>query len=123
MPLFRSADEVVVGDVQLGPDTLPLRRHPVDELSGGNPLLAGLAVDVERMLIGPGEEDGVVPTQPVIAGQDVSGHRRVVMTDMGTVVHVVDGCGDVVLGRRLAHCRGALLDAPSMTMVISPLAG
>ena len=90
------ADEVVRRVVHRLDEVAERLAHLVGEglrleARGGSGLLDLLAV-----LVGAGQEMHVAPVQPHEAGQHVAGERRVGMPDMGHIVHVVDGRGDVI---------------------------
>ena len=50
------------------------------------------------MLIRTGEEEHIVTEQSLKTSPDIADCRRVDMTDMGTVIDVVDRCRDVAFG-------------------------
>ena len=54
------------------------------------PVGLGRPLHLEAVLVGAGEEEGVVAEQPVPPGQGVGGDRRVGVADVGHVVDVVD---------------------------------
>ncbi len=59
----------------------------------------GAALDLLAVLVGAGEEVGVVAQQAVAAGEDVGDDGGVGVADVGARVDVVDGGGEVELFR------------------------
>src|SRR5689334_772583 len=103
MAFLGGADEVVVGDKEPLPHLLPPGHDLVRPLLRGEALLLGRAGDLLPVLVGPGEEEDLLPAEAVVPGDHVARHRGVGVPDVRDVVHVIDGGGDVegVLG--LAH--------------------
>ena len=54
--VFGGADEVVVGDVEELPETVVPRDHPIGELDGLDPLVAGRLFDLLTVLVGAGQK-------------------------------------------------------------------
>ena len=95
VPRLGGADEVVVGDVEAvpgGPEPLGVAVGLLERAEPG--LLGGLG-HLQAVLVGAGQEEGVVTQQAVPAGQRVGDHGRVRVPHVGRVVHVVDRGGDV----------------------------
>ncbi len=89
------ADVVVVGDVEAVPRGAEQRAVAVGPLERGDVVRLGRPLDLEAVLVGAGEEHDVVAPEAPPAGQHVGRDRRVRVPDVGRVVHVVDGRGDV----------------------------
>ena len=87
---FGGADEVVVGDLEVLPRLGELRRDRIGERlrveAGG----VGGALDVEAVLVGPGEEQDVVAEQPSPARQRVTDDGGVGVPEVRFGVDVVD---------------------------------
>ena len=94
------ADEVVVGDVEVGPGRGEAGSQLVGPVLRGEALLLGGPGHLLPVLVGAGEEEDVVADQAVPAGQGVGVDRGVGVPDVGRVLDVVDRCGDVEAG----HC-------------------
>ncbi len=94
------ADEVVVGDVEVGPGRGEPGRELVGPLERRDALLLGGPGHLLAVLVGAGQEEDVVTDQPVPAGQGVGVDRRVGVPHVGRVLDVVDRRGDEVAG----HC-------------------
>jgi len=88
---FRRPDEVVVRDLERAPHRPPrLIDQPVGPGLGADAVGLGRAQHLLAVLVGSGEEPDRLPTLPMPAGQNVAGHRRVRMPDVGGIVDVVD---------------------------------
>ena len=88
-------------------------RVAVGLLLGGDAGLLGRLGDLQAVLVGAGEEVGVVAEQAVPAGQRVGDHRGVGVPDVGRVVHVVDRRRDVEpVGHRLSLRAGRTVARP-----------
>ena len=112
------ADEAVVGDVQPLPEVLEAGRDLVAVLLLGDAALAGDALDVLAVLVGPREEECVPAPQAPGAGDHVGRNRGVGMPHVGNVVHVVDGRREVealLLGHVTHGCAGARRRGPPPT--------
>ena len=96
------SDEIVVGNVELIPALLEPDDRAVGPLLGGNPIRFGRLLDLEPVLVGPGEEESALPQQPVPARQRIGGDGGVGVPDVWRIVYVVDGCGEVTHGHRAA---------------------
>ena len=106
VPRLGGADEVVVGDVEIGPGGGEPGGQPVGPPGRGETLLLGGPGHLLPVLVGAGEEEDVVADQSVPAGQGIGVDRRVGVPHVGGVLDVVDRCGDVVAG----HCQLAYRD-------------
>ncbi len=108
--LFRRADEVVGLDGELRPQDAELGAHLVDERLRRDLSLFRLALDLEAVLVRPGEHPRLVAAELVVTPQGVGGDRRVRRPEVGRVVDVVDRGRDVETSRhsagRLAQPRG-----------------
>src|SRR4029453_18589623 len=92
----------------------------VGPLLRGDPVGLGRPLNLEPVLVGAGEEEGVVAQEPVPAGQRVGDDRGVGVADVGGVVHVVDGGREVVAGHGPAgYCRPALTPPRYRTATVS----
>ena len=94
------ADEVVVGDAELGPRALEALARLVGHLLGRKAALLGRPLDLQAVLVGAGEEVGVVTVESVPTGQRVGDDGRVRVPDVRRVVDVVDRRGDVEAAHR-----------------------
>ena len=92
---LRRADVVVVGDVQASPDLAPARLHLVDPRLRLHPRRLGGALELQAVLVRPGEMEHLLAAQPVVPGYEVGGNGVVRVADVGNVVRVVDRRGDV----------------------------
>ena len=98
--LVRGADELVVRHSQRLPGLHEGGRDRVHEGLRG---LAGLgrgARDLLAVLVGAGQEEGLVAALAVRAGEAVGQHLLVGVAQVGAPVHVVDGGGDVEASRQ-----------------------
>jgi hypothetical protein len=107
--LLGGADEVVVGDVQLGPGGLP----PLHDLVGPGlrvePAGLGRPGHLLAVLVGPGEEQHPVPVGTTPTRQHVGRDGGVGVADVRQVVDVVDRGGElegVLLGHRTTCLSG-----------------
>ncbi len=103
MPGLGGPDEVVVGNVQVGPGRGKAGSQLIRPLLGGDPMLLGRPGHLLAVLVGAGEEEDLIAEEPVPPGQGVGVDRRVGVAHVGRVVHVVDRRGDVEAG----HCPAA----------------
>ena len=109
------ADEAVGRDAQAALRRQEESDHLVDEGLGRHGSLGRLHGDVDRVLVGPGQEAGRRAAHPVPAGDDVAGHDLVERVDARLVVGVGDGRGQVVtLAPLVAHGPPSLA-GPSVT--------
>ena len=96
VPVVARADEEVVGDAEAGGERPPRLDDAIGVLLRLETLLLGHARHLRRMLVDPGEEERVTAALPLMAREDVRGHRRVGVPDVRGGVDVVDRRGDVV---------------------------
>ena len=89
------ADVVVVGDAHALPEVFERLRDLVGELLGRDAGGGGGALDLLAVLVGAGEEEGVVAEQAVAAREDVRDDGGVRVADVGARVDVIDRGGDV----------------------------
>jgi hypothetical protein len=94
--LVGGADEEVVGGIELRREGLEALGVAVGQLLGLEPLGAGRVGDRLTVLVGAGEKEDVLAALAHVARQDVGGHRRVGVPEVGLGVHVVDRGRDVV---------------------------
>ena len=107
------ADEEVVRDAEPGGEILEAHRVPVAELARRDAEPLGLLRDGLSVLVGPREEEHVLPALPHVPREHVGRDRRVGVAKMRLAVHVVDGGGDVVRHpRSMLPAREPLADAP-----------
>ena len=95
MARLGGADEVVVADIQDLPQILEVDVDLVHQLLGRHPLRLRGGLDLLPVLVRPCEEIHVVPLHALVTAHDVAGYRRVGVADVGDVVDVIDGSGDV----------------------------
>ena len=104
--LVGGADVVVVGDAHALPEVLEGGGDLVGELlrrdSGGG----GGALDLLAVLVGAGQEEGVVAQQAVAAGDDVGRDGGVGVADVRARVDVVDRRREVELFGGVWHRLG-----------------
>ena len=91
------ADVVVVGDAHAVPEGAELGGDLVGELLRRDAGGGGGALDLLAVLVGAGEEVGVVAEEAVAAGDDVGDDGGVGVADVGARVDVVDRRGEVEL--------------------------
>ena len=91
------ADVVVVGDAHALPEGAELGGDLVGELLRRDAGGCGGALDLLAVLVGAGEERGVVAEEAVAAGDDVGGDGGVGVADVGARVDVVDRGGEIEL--------------------------
>ena len=91
------ADVVVVGEAHAVPQRAELRGDLVGELLRWDASGGGGALDLLAVLVGAGEEEGVVAEQAVTAREHVGNDGRVRMADVRPRVDVVDRRGEVKL--------------------------
>ena len=94
---FGGADVVVVGDAHAVPEVAELDGDLVGELLRGDSGCGGGALDLLAVLVGAGEEEGVVAEQAVAAGDDVGRDGRVGVADVRARVDVVDRGSEIEL--------------------------
>ena len=96
VPLVGRADEVVVGDVDGLQQRQPLvGDQPVGPLLRRRAVGGGRAQDLLPVLVGAGQQPGVVARLAVPAGQDIGGDLGVGVPDVRDIIHVEDRRGDV----------------------------
>ncbi len=93
--LLRGADEVVGRAAEPGPGRSEFLGDPVGVGLGIHPFLRGDALDLEAVLVRPGEEARVFAAEAVVAREHVGRDRGVSAPEVGNVVDVIDRCGDV----------------------------
>jgi hypothetical protein len=98
VPGLRGADEVVVGDVQQLPGVTEALGRAVRHLLGADAVGLGRPLDLEPMLVGAGQEEGVVAQQAVPAGEGIGDDGGVGVSDVRCVVDVVDRGRHVIAG-------------------------
>jgi hypothetical protein len=89
------ADEVVVADVEDVPGLLESRGRGVRPVTGRHVVLGRRVGHLLAVLVGAGEELGLVADQPVPTGHGVGVDGAVGVAHVRGVVHVVDRGGDV----------------------------
>ena len=97
------ADVVVVGDAHAVPEGAEGGGDLVGEVLRGEAGGGGGALDFLAVLVGAGEEEGVVAEEAVAAGDDVSRNGRVGVADVRARVDVVDRSGEVELFCVVGH--------------------
>ena len=90
MARLGGADVVVVGDAHAVPEVAEAGGDLVGELLRGDAGGGGGALDLLAVLVGAGEEEGVVAEQAVAAGDDVGRDGGVGVADVRARVDVVD---------------------------------
>jgi hypothetical protein len=103
------AHEVVVGDLHALPEPLEIGHDFVGQGLGGHAPGGGGLLDLLAVLVGAGEEVDLLAHHPPVPGDHVRQHRGVGVPDVGLVVHIVDGGGDVeALGHENSAADGEL---------------
>ena len=100
---FGSADVVRVSDAHAVPEIFELSGDLIGELLGGDAGGGGGALDLLAVLVGAGEEEGIVAEEAVAAGEDVRNDGGVGVADVGARVDVIDRRGEVELLWWLRH--------------------
>ena len=100
---FGGADEVVVGDAHAVPQGVERGGDPVGELLRGDAGGVGGALDLLAVLVGAGEEEGVVAEQAMAPGEDVRDDGGIGVADVGARVDVVDRRGEIELVAAIGH--------------------
>ena len=95
VPLFGSADEVVVGDVEVGPGFTESLDNTIGKLDRRHVSCLGCLFDLLAVLIGTGQEVRLFTARAMKTRERIGGDGGVGMADMGHVVDVVDRGGDV----------------------------
>ena len=112
VPVFRGADKVIVGDAQFLKSILKRLRILIGPLLRRHSVLRGGLDNLGRMLIGAGQEEHIIATEPVIAGHNVGQRGGVDMPDVRAIVHIINRRGDIEFHSRhiLAPSRDAVND-------------
>jgi hypothetical protein len=92
---FGRADEIVIGDVELGEQRAELRANLIDILLRWDAPLLRTLLHFLAVLINPGQEMHPVAHQAAEAGNDVRQHYFIGVAQVRRTVHVVDRGGDV----------------------------
>ena len=95
MAWLGGADEVVVADIQDLPQFFEVDVDLVHQLLRRHPLRLRGGLDLLSVLVRPREESHIIALHTLVAAHDVAGYRRVGVADVGNVVDVIDGGGDV----------------------------
>jgi hypothetical protein len=88
------ADETVEAYSELLPGGPVDARDLLGERSGGDTALRGDLCHLLPVLVGSGQEEGLLPRQAVVASQRVDDDGGVGVADVRLGVDVVDRCGD-----------------------------
>ena len=97
MFLAGGADVGVVRHAHPLPEVFERLRHAVGELLRRDACGSGAALDLLAVLVGAGEEEGVVAQQAVTPRQNIGDDRRVRVADVGARVDVINRSGEVEL--------------------------
>ena len=111
----RRTDEPVRRHRDTRPGTTERGVHVIDPLAHAHSIGVGGLRDVLAVLIQTHAEEGLIPAQPVVPGNHISGNLLVGMADVWRRIRVVDRGGDVVL-----HCNSRRA-VTRLGGVISPL--
>ena len=95
VPWLGGANEIIVADIQQFPNFLEPSAGLVSLFERCDSVGVGRALDLEAMFIGAGQKEGGISRQPMPPSKRVCCHRCVGVPDMGHIVHVIDGSGDV----------------------------
>ena len=93
-------DEVVRLDLELRPGGAEASAHLIDEDRRRHAPLLRFALDLEAVLVGPGEHARGLAAEGVVPPEGVRRDRRVGRPEVGNVVDVVDGRRDVEAAHR-----------------------
>ncbi|CAI8167243.1 MAG: Uncharacterised protein [Pseudidiomarina mangrovi] len=96
MPILGGANEVVVGEIEVGRQLTKNSRNLVGKLLRRNALGFCRPLDLLPVLIRASEKMHVIAVQTLEPRHDIGGQRGVRVTNVGTVVDVVDRRRDVV---------------------------
>src|SRR5207302_395086 len=110
-------DEAVITDAETGFDVAVELGHPGGELSSRYALYLRPPTDVVRVLIRPGQKEGLVADQAVVACQRIRPDQLVDEAQVRRGVRIDDGGGDVELTHE------AFQSLPATTTVSSPRGG
>ena len=83
-------------DIELLPQLPEELSHFVAVLLGVFALAAGLALDIQAVLVKTRQEEGVVPLQATIARLHVTADSTKGRADVGLGIGVVNGCCEIV---------------------------
>jgi len=100
---FGGANVIVVGDSHALPEVLKAGGDLVGELLRGDSGGRCGALHLLAVLVGPGEEEGVVAQQAMASRDDIGGDGGVGVADVGAGVDVVDRRGEEELFCSLWH--------------------
>ena len=108
VPRFGGADEVVIGEVHQRREFTKIARHAGGEFPRRHAGRRRRLLYLLTMLVGAGQEAHIIAVEPLETSDDVARKRRVHVTDMGHIVHVIDRRRDVVV-RPCGHFYTVLL--------------
>src|SRR5206468_1620576 len=91
----RGPDEEVVGRVEAGRERPEAFGVAIGQLLGTHAELLGSHRDRLAVLVGPSQEEDLLPALAHVPGEDVRGDRRVRVAEVGRRVDVVDRRGYV----------------------------
>ncbi len=103
----RGADEIIVGDGKLRPQTAKLGADAVGVFLRGDACFAGGLGDFIAVLIRSRHKKSFAPRHAGVSRQNVGDDGGVGMADMRRGVHVINGCRNIKWFR---HDKGVLLD-------------
>ncbi len=89
------ANKFIVGNVQQLPEILKLFCHTVNVLLGCNAFLFCLLLNLQAVLVGPGEEHHVIALHPPVTGNRVTCKRTIAVPDMRLAGRIVNRRCDV----------------------------
>jgi hypothetical protein len=95
MANFRRTDEIVIGDGKPLPEGLEALNHFIAVSFWVHPSLLGGLLNLLAMLVSAGKEKNLKALQTLVTGEDVSGNGGVGVADVGDIIDIVDGSGDV----------------------------
>ena len=100
VPLVGRADEEVVLGIYLSRKLAPVLDDVVDVGLRIETLFLGDAVDLGRVLVRAGQEEGLFAPLAMVSYERIGRDRRVRVTDVRRRIDVVDGCRQVEPHRR-----------------------
>ena len=95
VPRLGRADEIIVFDPEFLPEFLKTDNGPFALFDRSDPVRFSCFLDLLTMLIGSGQEPGIIFHRAMIAGHNIAENGRVCVTDMRFIIHIINRCGHV----------------------------
>ena len=96
VPRLRSADVVVIGDVQRGHHLAESRRIAIRQFERRQPLGNGRLLHLQAVLVGAGHEADIESVETAKPGNRIRCHRRIGVADMRLAVRIENRRGQEV---------------------------